>query len=387
MNASAIYLDYMATTPIDPRVIQKMLAYMGPDGVFGNPASVTHCYGVEAAKAVEAARSTMAELLGVTPRELIFTSGATESDNLAIIGAAKAYACQGKHLVTVKTEHKAVLDSVGYLQSQGFEVTYLDVDSTGLLDLKTVEAALRPDTILMSVMHVNNEIGVIQNIEAIGSLLRERGVLFHVDAAQSAGRLPIDLSRLPVDLMSFSGHKVYGPKGIGALYCRAKPRVRLNPISFGGGHEGGMRSGTLATHQIVGFAEALCLSLSEREQEQARLQKYRERIWGAVAPLGPVFLNGHHEQRVAGNLNVLFKGLDGESLRYAIKELAISQSSACTASSNQPSHVLAALGLTATDVFSSIRLSVGRFTTDEDVDRVIAILSEQVPRLYRMCSC
>lgn len=384
MNAAAIYLDYMATTPTDPRVIQKMLGYMGPEGIFANPASVTHDFGIEAARAIEDARETVAELLGITPRELIFTSGATESDNLALIGAARAYALQGKHIITVKTEHKAVLDSVAHLQSQGFDVTYLDVDSSGLVDTDELKAALRPDTILVSVMHVNNEIGVIQDIEAIGTLLRERGVLFHVDAAQSVGKLPIDLGHLPVDLMSFSGHKIYGPKGIGALYCRAKPRVRLSPISFGGSHEGGMRSGTLATHQIVGFAEALQLALSEREQEQTRLQTHRERIWKTLQTLGPISLNGHAEKRIAGNLNILFKGLDGESLRYAIKELAISQTSACTASSNKPSHVLSALGLNAPDIFSSIRLSIGRFTTEQDIERILAVLSEQVPRLYKM---
>lgn len=386
MNAPTIYLDYMASTPTDPRVIQKMLGYMGPDGVFANPASVTHCFGIDAAKAVEEARETVAELLGVTPSEIIFTSGATESDNLAIIGAAHAYASQGKHVITVKTEHKAVLDSAQHLQSQGFEVTYLDVDASGLVDLAALKAALRPDTILVSVMHVNNEIGVIQDIEAIGMLLREHGVLFHVDAAQSLGRLPIDLGHLPVDLMSFSGHKVYGPKGIGALYCRAKPRVRLHPISFGGGHEGGMRSGTLATHQIVGFAEALSLALSERETEQLRLRKHRDRIWHTAKTLGTVFLNGHAEQRIAGNLNILFKGLEGESLRFALKELAISQSSACSASSHKPSHVLSALGLNTTDISSSIRLSIGRFTTEQDVERILAVLSEQVPRLYKMCA-
>ncbi|KTD39352.1 cysteine desulfurase NifS [Legionella nautarum] len=384
MNQLPIYLDYMATTPVDPRVIEKMMQYLGPEDNFGNPASVTHIYGRIAAEAVERARLQIAEVIHTTPRELVFTSGATEADNLAILGAARFYQRKGRHLITMKIEHKAVLDSFHQLEKEGFEVSYLNPQPDGLLDLQDLKKALREDTILVSIMHANNEIGVIQDIAAIGELLRDKGIIFHVDAAQSAGKIDIDLSRLSVDLMSFSGHKIYGPKGIGALYVRHKPRVRLQPLSFGGGHEGGLRSGTLPTHQIVGLGEAFAIAEAERIDEQAAILRLRQQLWNGIKHLPAVRLNGHEHQRLAGNLNLTFAGIEGDSLLYALRELAISTTSACAAASMQPSYVLRALGLSDELAYSSIRLSLGRFTSEEQVKQVIAIICHQVNRLHEI---
>lgn len=384
MSNLPIYMDYMATTPVDPRVIDHMIHYLGPDGHFGNPASSTHVYGKTAALAVERARAKIADAVQASSQDIVFTSGATESDNLAILGAARFYKNKGMHLITMSTEHKAVLDSFHQLEKEGFEVTYLQPESDGLLDLKKLEGALREDTILVSIMHVNNEIGVIQDIAAIGEVLRNKGIVFHVDAAQSAGKIAINLSTLPVDLMSFSAHKMYGPKGIGALYVRHKPRIRLQAQTFGGGHEGGLRSGTLATHQIVGFGEAFALAEQEREEEQNRLLSYRQQLWDGINHLGGVQLNGHAEKRIAGNLNMSFSGLDGDALLLALRELAVSTTSACTSASIQPSYVLRAIGLTEDLAYSSIRLSIGRFTTKEQIDKAISVICDQVNRLHEM---
>lgn len=381
-NKLPIYLDYMATTPVDPRVIDVMMRYLGPNGIFGNPASITHCYGRMAAEAVEGARNQIADVIGATPGDIIFTSGATEANNLAILGAATFYQSKGKHLITMSTEHKAVLDSFHHLEKEGFSVTYLQPDNKGLLDLEALQQAITNETMLISVMHVNNEIGVIQDIAAIGEITRHRGILFHVDAAQSAGKLPIDLSQLSVDLMSFSAHKNYGPKGIGALYVRHKPRVRLIPRAFGGGHERGLRAGTLAPHQIVGMGEAFALSESIRVEEQATILKLRDTLWQGIRSLPGVHLNGDAHQRVAGNLNVSFHGLDGDSLLLSLHQLAVSSASACTSASQQPSYVLKALGLDDGDAYSSLRFSLGRFTTQEDVALAISLICEQVTRLH-----
>jgi cysteine desulfurase len=374
----------MATTPVDPRVVAKMIQYLGPEGVFGNPASLTHFYGTQASLAVEQARAQIAQVIHVNPTELIFTSGATEADNLAILGAARFYKNKGQHLVTLSTEHKAVLDSFKQLEKEGFTVTYLQPERDGLLDIKKLEQALQKDTILVSIMHVNNEIGVIQDIEAIADLLRHKGIIFHVDAAQSAGKLDINLSKIPIHLMSFSAHKAYGPKGIGALYVRNKPRVRLQAQSFGGGHEQGLRSGTLATHQIVGMGEAFALSEVERVEEQSRLLAYRQQLWDSLKQLPGVQLNGHEQQRIAGNLNMSFSGLNGDSILLALHELALSTSSACTSASIQPSYVLKELGLSDDLAQSSIRLSLGRFTSAEDIERTSNIIRTQVYRLREM---
>lgn len=379
-----IYFDYMATTPVDPRVIDSMLLYLGPDGKFGNPASRTHQFGISAAMAVEKARMQIAEVIKASAEELVFTSGATEADNLAILGAAHFYKNKGKHLITLSTEHKAVLDSFHQLEKEGFSVSYLSPEADGLLNLDVLKEALREDTILVSIMHVNNEIGVIQDLESIGALLRDKGILFHVDAAQSAGKLAIDLSQLSVDLMSFSAHKIYGPKGCGALYVRRRPRVRLFPQSFGGGHEGGLRSGTLATHQIVGMAEAFVLAEKERETEQERILSYRKKLWEGIKQLPGIQLNGHEQQRIAGNLNFTFKGLDGDSVVLALKDLAISRSSACTSSSIQPSYVLRAIGLDDDLAQSSIRLSMGRFTQADQIEYAIHLIVNQITRLNQM---
>lgn len=381
MHELPIYLDYMATTPVDPRVIDCMMQYLGPDGQFGNPSSVTHIYGRYASEAVERARQQIAESIHASPQEIVFTSGATEADNLAIIGGAHFYQNKGKHLITMSTEHKAVLDSFHHLENQGFQVTYLDPRSDGLLDLNQLEQALRQDTILVSIMHVNNEIGVVQNIAAIGQLLRHKGILFHVDAAQSAGKLPINLQELSIDLMSFSAHKNYGPKGIGALYVKQKPRIRLEPQTYGGGHERGFRSGTLATHQIVGMGEAFALAEVGRVEEQQRLLNYRTRIWEGIRHLEGISLNGHEHQRVAGNLNLCFAGLDGDSILLALKNLAISTTSACASASVQPSYVLKAIGLSDEMAYSSIRLSLGRFVKEEQINQIIDIICRQVARL------
>ncbi len=370
----------MATTPVDPRVVEQMIKYLGPEGDFGNPASATHEYGRAASMAVEQARSQIAETINASPQEIVFTSGATEADNLAILGAARFYKNKGMHLVTMSTEHKAVLDSFHQLEKEGFQVTYLHPESDGLLDLGKLESALRPDTILVSVMHVNNEIGVIQDIASIGELLRNRGIIFHVDAAQSAGKLPIDLSQLSVDLMSFSAHKNYGPKGVGALYVRHKPRIRLQPLSYGGGHEGGLRSGTLPTHQIVGMGEAFAIAETDRIPEQTRILNLRKQLWDGIRHLPAIKLNGHEHRRIAGNLNVSFVGLNGDSLLFALSELAISTTSACSSASIQPSYVLRAIGLTDTEAQSTIRLTIGRFTSEVQIKKAIDIICRQVSR-------
>jgi len=384
MSKLPIYLDYMATTPVDPRVIEKMMKYLGPEGHFGNPASVTHVYGKVAAEAVERARAQIAEVIHTTPQEIVFTSGATEADNLAILGAARFYQRKGRHVITMRTEHKAVLDTFHQLEREGFTVSYLNPQPDGLLDLNTLAESLREDTILVSIMHANNEIGVIQDIAGIGELLRDKGIIFHVDAAQSAGKLEIDLTKLSVDLMSFSAHKIYGPKGIGALYVRHKPRVRLQPLSFGGGHEGGLRSGTLATHQIVGMGEAFTLAKESRIEEQATILRLRQQLWDGIKHLPGIRLNGHEHKRLAGNLNLTFAGVEGDSLLLALREIAISTTSACSAASMQPSYVLRALGLTDELAYSSIRLSIGRFTTEEQVKQVIAIICHQINRLHEI---
>jgi cysteine desulfurase len=374
-----IYLDYSATTPIDPRVAEKMIPYLTEQ--FGNPASRSHAFGWDADKAVEQAREEVAGLVNCDPREIVWTSGATESDNLAIKGAAQFYKGKGKHLITVRTEHKAVLDPMRELERQGFEVTYLDPEPNGLLDLDKFTAAIRPDTILASVMHVNNEIGVIQDIDTLGELCRARGVLFHVDAAQSTGKAPIDLGRLKVDLMSFSAHKTYGPKGIGALYVRRKPRIRIEAQMHGGGHERGMRSGTLATHQIVGMGAAFRIAAEEMATENERIRALRDRLWAGINTLDEVHLNGDMERRVPHNLNASFNFVEGESLMMAIKDLAVSSGSACTSASLEPSYVLKALGRNDELAHSSIRFSIGRFTTEEEVDYAVQLLHKHVGKL------
>ncbi|MDR0529553.1 MAG: IscS subfamily cysteine desulfurase [Zoogloeaceae bacterium] len=378
-----IYLDYSATTPVDPRVAEKMIPYL--TNAFGNPASRSHAFGWEAEAAVEAARAEVAALVGADAKEIIWTSGATESDNLAIKGAAHFYGQEkGRHLITVKTEHKAVLDVMREMERQGFSVTYLDVRENGLMDLEAFAAALRPDTSLVSVMLVNNEIGVIQPIEAIGALCREKGVLFHVDAAQATGKIAIDLSALPVDLMSFSAHKTYGPKGIGALYVRRRPRVRLEAQMHGGGHERGFRSGTLATHQIVGMGEAFRLAREEMAAETARVRKLRDRLLAGISGMEAVYVNGDMEARIAHNLNVSFAYVEGESLMMALKELAVSSGSACTSASLEPSYVLRALGREDELAHSSIRFTLGRFTTEAEIDTAAALLRRHVGRLREM---
>lgn len=382
--ALPIYLDYMATTPMDSRVVAKMISCLDASGIFGNPASLTHAYGLSALKTVDKAREQIAEVIGASASEIVFTSGATEANNLAIIGAARFYQNKGKHLITMITEHKAVLDSFAHLEKEGFRVTYLAPDSDGILDKHRLLDAITPDTILVSIMHVNNETGVVQDIEAIGELLRNKGIIFHVDAAQSLGKLAINLEHLPIDLMSFSAHKTYGPKGIGALYVRKKPRIRIQPQSFGGGHEGGLRSGTLAVHQIVGMAEAFVIADESRVSEQARILTLREQLWQGINTLKGIQLNGHPHKRVAGNLNISFENIDPQSLLLALRELAVSTTSACMASSGQPSYVLKALGLSDSLAYSSIRLSIGRFTTGHDVQRAIEIINVQIHRLQDM---
>jgi cysteine desulfurase len=379
-----IYMDYSATTPVDPRVAELMCSYLTPDGDFGNPASRSHAFGWKADEAVNLARKQVAGLVNADPKEIIWTSGATESDNLAIKGVADFYVKKGKHIVTSKTEHKAVLDTCRQLERQGYEVTYLDPEPSGLIDLRKLEAALRDDTILVSIMHVNNEIGVIQDIDAIGEMTRARKILFHVDAAQSAGKVPIDLERLKVDLMSFSAHKIYGPKGIGALYVRRKPRVRLEAQMHGGGHERGMRSGTLPTHQIVGMGEAFRIATEEMATENERVLGLRKRLWDGIKDMEEVYLNGDEQRRVAGNLNVSFAFVEGESLIMALKDLAVSSGSACTSASLEPSYVLRALGREDELAHSSIRFTLGRFTTVEEVDYAIAKIRTEVERLREL---
>ncbi|GAA4497670.1 IscS subfamily cysteine desulfurase [Pseudaeromonas paramecii] len=379
-----IYLDYSATCPVDPRVAEKMMQCLTLDGTFGNPASRSHRFGWQAEELVDEARNHVADLIGADPREIVFTSGATESDNLAIKGIAHFYEKQGKHIITSKTEHKAVLDPCRYLEGQGFEVTYLEPQADGIISLQQVEAALRPDTILVSLMHVNNEIGVIQDIAAIGELCRAKKVFFHVDAAQSAGKLPIDVEAMKVDLLSLSAHKIYGPKGIGALYVRRKPRVRLEAQMHGGGHERGMRSGTLPTHQIVGMGEAFRLAKLEMAQEAEHVLALRDRLWNGIKDIEEVYINGSLEKRVPGNLNVSFNYVEGESLMMALKDLAVSSGSACTSASLEPSYVLRALGLNDELAHSSIRFSIGRFTTEEEIDYAVTLINESIDRLREM---
>ncbi|UCC57522.1 MAG: IscS subfamily cysteine desulfurase [Gammaproteobacteria bacterium] len=379
-----IYMDYSATTPVDERVAEKMCTYLTRQGQFGNPASRSHEFGWQAEAAVEEARAHVAALVNADPREIIWTSGATESNNLAIKGAAHFYKKNGKHIVTLKTEHKAVLDSCRQLEREGYEVSYLDPEPSGLLDLKKFEAALRDDTTLVSIMHVNNEIGVIQDIAAIGELCRARKIIFHVDAAQSAGKLPIDLETLKVDLMSFSAHKIYGPKGMGALYVRRKPRVRLEAQMHGGGHERGLRSGTLATHQIVGMGEAFRIAREEMEEEEKRIRKLRDRLWNGLSTMEEVYLNGDLDQRVPGILNVSFNYVEGESLIMALSDMAVSSGSACTSSSLEPSYVLRALGRNDELAHSSIRFTIGRYTTAEEVDYIVERIHEKVAKLREL---
>ena len=379
MKNRPIYLDYAATTPVDPRVAAKMIPYLFEQ--FGNPASRSHAYGWAAEEAVEMAREQVAALVGADPKEIVWTSGATESNNLAIKGAAQFHQRKGKHLVTLRTEHKAVLDTMRELERIGFPVTYLDVQENGLLDLDVFRAALRPDTLLASVMFVNNEIGVIQDIAAISAICREKGVLLHVDAAQATGKVDIDLESLPADLMSFSAHKTYGPKGIGALYVRRKPRVRLEALIHGGGHERGLRSGTLATHQIVGMGEAYRIAREGMQIENERIRVLRDRLLVGFTDMGEVFVNGDLEQRVPHNLNISFNLVEGESLLMGIKDVAVSSGSACTSASLEPSYVLRALGRSDELAHSSIRFSVGRYTTVEEVDAVIGMVRKTVAKL------
>jgi cysteine desulfurase len=377
-----IYLDYSATTPVDPRVAEKMIPWLTEH--FGNPASRSHAYGWESEEAVEQARENVAALVGADAKEIVWTSGATESNNLAIKGAANFYAGKGKHLITLKTEHKAVLDTMRELERQGFEVTYLDVKEDGLIDMDAFKSALRPDTILVSVMFVNNEIGVIQPIAEIGEICREKGIIFHVDAAQATGKVEVDLSKLKVDLMSFSAHKTYGPKGIGALYVRRKPRVRLEAQMHGGGHERGMRSGTLATHQIVGMGEAFRIAKEEMTSENERIRALRDRLLKGLSTIEETFVNGDLTQRVPHNLNMSFAYVEGESLIMAIKDVAVSSGSACTSASLEPSYVLRALGREDELAHSSIRFTIGRFTTEEDVDYTIELLRQKVGKLREL---
>jgi cysteine desulfurase len=379
-----IYMDYSATTPVDPRVAELMCGYLTLDGDFGNPASRSHAFGWRADEAVNRARKQVADLVNADPKEIVWTSGATESDNLAIKGAAEFHVKKGRHVITCKTEHKAVLDTCRQLERDGYEITYLDPEPNGLIDLSKLESALRDDTILVSIMHVNNEIGVIQDIEAIGEMTRERKILLHVDAAQSAGKVPIDLERLKVDLMSFSAHKIYGPKGIGALYVRRKPRVRLEAQMHGGGHERGMRSGTLPTHQIVGMGEAFRLAGEEMAAENERVLGLRQRLWDGIRDMEEVYLNGDENRRVAGNLNVSFAFVEGESLIMALKDLAVSSGSACTSASLEPSYVLRALGREDELAHSSIRFTLGRFSTAEEVDYAIDKIRTEVERLREL---
>lgn len=379
-----IYLDYSATTPVDPRVAEKMIECLTKEGNFGNPASRSHLFGWKAEEAVEDARRQVADLLNADPREIVWTSGATESDNLAIKGVAHFYHKKGKHIITSKIEHKAVLDTCRQLEREGYEVTYLDPTSEGLIEPQMVADALREDTILVSLMHVNNEIGVITDIAAIGELTRANGTLFHVDAAQSAGKIEIDLKNTKVDLMSLSGHKMYGPKGVGALFVRRKPRVRLEAQMHGGGHERGMRSGTLATHQLVGMGEAARIAKEEMAAETAHTIALRDRLWAGVSDMDEVYINGSAELRVPGNMNISFAFVEGESLLMSLKDLAVSSGSACTSASLEPSYVLRALGLNDEMAHSSIRFSIGRFTTEEEVDYAVKQIREAVGKLREL---
>tara|TARA_B110000093_G_scaffold53424_1_gene57412 strand:+ start:482 stop:1696 length:1215 start_codon:yes stop_codon:yes gene_type:complete len=375
------YMDYSSTTPVDPRVAKKMAECLTMEGNFGNPASRSHTYGWEAEQAVDNARKQVADLIGADTREIVWTSGATESNNLALKGIAHFYEKRGKHIITLRTEHKAILDTCRQLEREGFEVTYLDPMPNGLLDIEVFKNTIREDTILASFMHVNNEIGVIQDLHAIGDICREHKVFFHVDAAQSVGKIPIDLSTLPVDLMSFSAHKIYGPKGMGALYVSRKPRVRLEAQMHGGGHERGMRSGTLATHQIVGMGEAFAIAQDNMADEEVRTRALRDRLYAGFSDMEEVVVNGDFEQRIGSNLNISFNYVEGESLLMAISNIAVSSGSACTSASLEPSYVLRALGLSDELAHSSIRFSVGRYTTEKDVDDAIILVREKVQKL------
>ncbi len=377
-----IYLDYSATTPVDPRVAQKMIPYLTE--FFGNPASRSHAFGWKAEEAVEEARGHVAALIGADPKEVVWTSGATEGNNLAIKGAAQFNRSRGKHLITQKTEHKATLDTMRELERQGFECTTLEVEENGIVDLKKFEAALRPDTIVASIMMVNNEIGVIQPIAEIGELCRARGIVFHCDAVQAAGKIPIDLATLKVDLLTITAHKMYGPKGIGALYVRRKPRVRIEPQIHGGGHERGFRSGTLATHQIVGFGEAARIAKLEMGSDNERIRALRDRLWRGLSSMEAVVLNGDMEKRIPGNLNVSFNFVEGESLIMAIKDIAVSSGSACTSASLEPSYVLRALGRSDELAHSSIRFTLGKFTTQEEVDYAVKLVKGKVAKLREL---
>ncbi|MFB0981093.1 MAG: IscS subfamily cysteine desulfurase [Alteromonadaceae bacterium] len=379
-----IYFDYSATTPVDKRVAEKMMQYMTTDGFYGNPASRSHKFGWQAEEAVDIARNQVAELINADPREIVFTSGATESNNLAIKGAANFYRKKGKHVITCKTEHKAVLDTCRELERQGFEVTYLDPESSGSIDLDKLAAAMRDDTILVSIMHLNNEIGVIQDVAAIGEMCRARKIVFHVDGAQSVGKIEVDMEKLKIDLMSISAHKFYGPKGMGAMYVRRKPRIRLEAQMHGGGHERGMRSGTLPTHQIVGLGEACRIAKEEITQDIAHVTEMRDRLWAGLNTMEQVFVNGDFDNRYPGNLNVSFNFVEGESLIMALKDLAVSSGSACTSASLEPSYVLRALGLNDEMAHSSIRFSFGRFTTTEEVDYAITLIQKSIGHLRDM---
>ena len=377
-----IYLDYSATTPVDPRVAAKMIPYLTEH--FGNPASRSHAYGWETEKAVEEAREHVAALINADPKEIVWTSGATEGDNLAIKGAAQFYKGKGKHIITQKTEHKAVLDTCRELERQGFEVTYLDPETNGIIDLEKFKAAIRPDTIVVSIMYVNNEIGVIQPVEEIGEICRAKGIVFHCDAVQAAGKLEIDVQKLKVDLLAMTAHKMYGPKGIGALYIRRKPRVRIEAQVHGGGHERGMRSGTLATHQIVGFGEAARLAKLEMATDNERIRRLRDRLLNGVKELEEVYVNGDLERRIPGNLNVSFNFVEGESLIMAIKDIAVSSGSACTSASLEPSYVLRALGRSDELAHSSIRFTLGKYTTEEEIDYAVDLLKRKVNKLREL---
>ena len=376
-----IYLDYASTTPIDKRVADKMLEYMTTDGMYGNPASRSHSYGWDADEAVSMSRKHVADLINADPREIVWTSGATESDNLAIKGAAHFYKKKGKHVITIKTEHKAVLDACRQLEREGFEVTYMEPMPNGLIDIKQLESEIRDDTVLISIMHVNNEIGVIQDIESIGKLARSKKIIFHVDAAQSAGKVEIDLEKMNVDLMSFSAHKIYGPKGIGALYVRRKPRVRLEAQIHGGGHERGLRSGTLPTHQIVGMGEAFRIAKEEMEKDYEKISQLRNRLWNGLKDIEEVYLNGDFENRYPGIMNISFNYVEGESLIMATKDIAVSSGSACTSASLEPSFVLRAIGRSDELAHSSLRMSIGRFTTEKEIDTTIETVKKAVDKL------
>lgn len=382
MERKPIYLDYSATTPIDPRVAEKMIPYITEH--FGNPASRSHSFGWTAEKAVEEAREEVAKLVNADPREIVWTSGATESNNLAIKGASHFYSTKGKHVLTIATEHKAVIDAVRELEREGFTATYLEPEPNGLVDLEKFKKAIRPDTVLASVMLVNNEIGVIQDIEALGNICREQKVIFHVDAAQATGKVDIDLEKLPVDLMSFSAHKTYGPKGIGALYVRRKPRIRIEAQMHGGGHERGMRSGTLATHQIVGMGEAFRIARLEMKSENERIRKLRDKLLQGLQSIEEVYVNGDLTHRIPHNLNISFNYVEGESLIMAVKDIAVSSGSACTSASLEPSYVLRALGRSDELAHSSIRFSIGRFTTEADVDFTIQLLKDKIEKLREL---